>query len=211
MRGRVGLLGHEPLLYRDLTGAREPALSMRSLHGAGRCNVWTSCCERWRCGPRATSPLKSLSRGMVQRVAVAARPARPRAAAARRAVLESRSRRGRARRPADRRGVGAHTGDLQPRPGRRARAGRSGAGSARRAHGAAARRHETWARQRSRSCTGETDRRCRSCARTCSWSCARSSRSPAMSLFSVTTFVIFHFALDQTSARRRRSRPASCG
>ena len=26
VRGRIGFLGHEPLLYRELTGAREPAL-----------------------------------------------------------------------------------------------------------------------------------------------------------------------------------------
>ena len=40
------------------------------------------------------------------------------------------------------------------------------------------------ARRRSRRC----------CARSCASSCGRSSRCPAMSLFSVTTYVLFHFA-----------------
>ena len=48
-------------------------------------------------------------------------------------------------------------------------------------------------------CTGEAARSPRSCARTCSSSCARSSRCPAMPLFTVTTFVLFHFGLDRNS------------
>jgi heme exporter protein A len=69
VRGRVGLLGHEPLLYRELT-ARENLRYHAHLH----------CVEEERVEEllavvamtrRADEPLRTLSRGMVQRVAVA--------------------------------------------------------------------------------------------------------------------------------------------
>ena len=68
VRGRIGLLGHEPLLYRELT-ARENLAFHAALHGveAGRAEqlLITVGMER-----RADEPLRTLSRGMVQRVAV---------------------------------------------------------------------------------------------------------------------------------------------
>jgi len=69
VRGRVGLLGHEPLLYLDLS-ARENLRYHARLHGAGRERVKEVLCavgmER-----RGDEPVRELSRGMVQRVAAA--------------------------------------------------------------------------------------------------------------------------------------------
>jgi heme exporter protein A len=68
IRGRIGLLGHDPLLYRDLT-ARENLRYHASLHGVGEDRIdevlGAVGMER-----RADEPLRSLSRGMVQRLAV---------------------------------------------------------------------------------------------------------------------------------------------
>jgi heme exporter protein A len=69
VRGRVGLLGHEPLLYRELT-PRENLRYHARLHGASDERVE----ERLRAVAmtgRAEEPVRTLSRGMVQRVAVA--------------------------------------------------------------------------------------------------------------------------------------------
>jgi heme exporter protein A len=69
VRGRVGLLGHEPLLYRELT-ARENLLFHARLHGVGEERV-EELLAAVALSNRADEPLKTLSRGMVQRVAVA--------------------------------------------------------------------------------------------------------------------------------------------
>ncbi len=69
VRGRVGLLGHEPLLYRELT-ARENLRFHARLHDLSAERVE----ERLAAvslTDRADEPLKTLSRGMVARVAVA--------------------------------------------------------------------------------------------------------------------------------------------
>jgi heme exporter protein A len=69
VRGRVGLLGHDPLLYRELT-ARENLRFHARLHDLSAERVE----ERLAAVSlidRADEPLKTLSRGMVQRVAVA--------------------------------------------------------------------------------------------------------------------------------------------
>ena len=89
--GRLGLLGHEPLLYRDLTRPREPPLPgsppRRQSRRASRSCSRASSMER-----RADEPVRSLSRGMVQRRRrLPRRAARPRAPAARRAAREPRS------------------------------------------------------------------------------------------------------------------------
>jgi heme exporter protein A len=67
--GRVGYLGHEPLLYRELSG-RENLRYQARLHGAAATRVEQLLVavgmER-----RADDPLRELSRGMVQRLAVA--------------------------------------------------------------------------------------------------------------------------------------------
>jgi heme exporter protein A len=69
VRGRVGLLGHEPLLYRELT-ARENLLFHAGLHGVGEQRV-EELLGAVAMADRADEPLRTLSRGMVQRVAVA--------------------------------------------------------------------------------------------------------------------------------------------
>jgi heme exporter protein A len=68
VRGRIGLLAHEPLLYRDLS-ARENLRFHARLHGvaAGRAETLLEAVGMAR---RASEPLRSLSRGMVQRVAI---------------------------------------------------------------------------------------------------------------------------------------------
>jgi heme exporter protein A len=69
VRGRIGLLGHDPLLYRELT-ARENLRYHASLH-----NLDDERVERQLAAvsmtSRADEPVRTLSRGMVQRVAVA--------------------------------------------------------------------------------------------------------------------------------------------
>jgi heme exporter protein A len=69
VRGRVGLLGHEPLLYRELTAAENLRFHAR-LHGVGEQRV-RELLDAVAMGARASEPLRTLSRGMVQRVAVA--------------------------------------------------------------------------------------------------------------------------------------------
>jgi heme exporter protein A len=68
VRGRLGLLAHEPLLYRDLSG-RENLQYHARLHGATPERVEDVLVavgmER-----RAEEPVRTLSRGMVQRLAV---------------------------------------------------------------------------------------------------------------------------------------------
>jgi heme exporter protein A len=69
VRGRVGFLGHEPLLYPDLT-ARENLVFYARLHGVddGRADELL---ERVGLAARARDPVRELSRGMVQRLAAA--------------------------------------------------------------------------------------------------------------------------------------------
>jgi heme exporter protein A len=69
VRGQIGLLGHEPLLYRELT-ARENLLFHARLHGVGATRV-DDVLGALGMADRAHEPLRMLSRGMVQRVAVA--------------------------------------------------------------------------------------------------------------------------------------------
>ena len=69
VRGRVGLLGDEPLLYRDLTG-RENLLFHAQLHGAGGERV-EELLRGTGMSRRADQPVAELSRGLRQRLAVA--------------------------------------------------------------------------------------------------------------------------------------------
>jgi heme exporter protein A len=69
VRGRLGLLGHEPLLYRGLT-ARENLLYHARLHDVGDRRVH-ELLELVAMEGRSREPLRTLSRGMVQRVAIA--------------------------------------------------------------------------------------------------------------------------------------------
>jgi heme exporter protein A len=69
LHGKVGYLGHEPLLYRELSG-RENLTYHARLHGVNGSRVAETLAavgmER-----RADEPLRDLSRGMVQRLAAA--------------------------------------------------------------------------------------------------------------------------------------------
>ncbi|HXM86232.1 MAG TPA: ABC transporter ATP-binding protein, partial [Solirubrobacteraceae bacterium] len=69
VRGRIGLLGHEPLLYRELT-ARENLRFHARLHCVQEQRV-QDVLELIGIAHRADEPLRTLSRGMVQRAAVA--------------------------------------------------------------------------------------------------------------------------------------------
>ena len=67
--GRVGYLGHEPLLYRDLTG-RENLRYHARLHSVPESRV-AEVLAAVGMERRADEPLRELSRGMVHRLAVA--------------------------------------------------------------------------------------------------------------------------------------------
>lgn len=69
VRGRIGFLGHEPLLYRELT-PRENLRYHARLHGVGDERVEEQLAAVSMSG-RANEPVRTLSRGMTQRVAVA--------------------------------------------------------------------------------------------------------------------------------------------
>jgi heme exporter protein A len=68
VRGRIGLLGHAPLLYRDLT-ARENLRFHARLHGVGFDRV-EALLEQVGLSMRADDRVHTYSRGMVQRLAV---------------------------------------------------------------------------------------------------------------------------------------------
>ena len=69
VRGRIGLLGHEPLLYRDLSG-RENLVYNARLHRVSIARV-AEVLEAVGMQRRADDPVRLLSRGMVQRLAIA--------------------------------------------------------------------------------------------------------------------------------------------
>jgi heme exporter protein A len=68
VRGRLGLLGHDPLLYRDLSG-RENLTYHARLHGVAGDRV-SEVLDAVGMRARAEEPVRLLSRGMVQRLAV---------------------------------------------------------------------------------------------------------------------------------------------
>ena len=69
VRGRIGYLGHEPLLYRELT-ARENLRFHARLHRVGRARV-EEILSAVGMERRGDEPVRDLSRGMAQRVAAA--------------------------------------------------------------------------------------------------------------------------------------------
>jgi heme exporter protein A len=69
VRGRIGLLGHEPLLYRELS-ARENLRYHARLHGVDFARV-DELLGAVKMAARADEQVRMLSRGMVQRVAIA--------------------------------------------------------------------------------------------------------------------------------------------
>src|SRR5215210_7545178 len=68
VRGRVGLLAHDPMLYRELT-ARENLRFHARLHGVAPGRIETLLDEVGLLR-RADEPVRSLSRGLAQRVAI---------------------------------------------------------------------------------------------------------------------------------------------
>jgi len=68
VRGRIGLLAHDPLLYRELTGRENLAFHAR-LHGVAPARV-EALLEAVGMTRRADEPVRTLSRGMTQRVAI---------------------------------------------------------------------------------------------------------------------------------------------
>jgi heme exporter protein A len=68
VRGKIGLLAHDPLLYRELS-ARENLRFHARLHGVEEARV-EALLEQVGLRPRADDPVRTLSRGMTQRVAI---------------------------------------------------------------------------------------------------------------------------------------------
>jgi heme exporter protein A len=68
VRGRIGFIGHEPLLYRELTG-RENLRHTARLFGIDGGRV-EELLERVGMERRADEPVRTLSRGMAQRLAI---------------------------------------------------------------------------------------------------------------------------------------------
>ncbi len=69
VRGRIGFLGHEALLYRELSG-RENLTFHARLHGVARARV-DEVLDAVGMTARSGDPVAELSRGMVQRLAIA--------------------------------------------------------------------------------------------------------------------------------------------
>jgi heme exporter protein A len=67
-RGRIGLLGHEPMLYRDLT-VRENLRFHARLHGVEEARA-EELVAQVGLAARADDPIRTLSRGMTQRAAI---------------------------------------------------------------------------------------------------------------------------------------------
>jgi heme exporter protein A len=68
VRARIGYIGHQPLLYRDLSG-RENLRYHARLHGAAPGRV-EELLEAVDMRARGDDPVRSLSRGMVQRLSI---------------------------------------------------------------------------------------------------------------------------------------------
>jgi heme exporter protein A len=68
VRGKVGLLGHDPLLYRELT-VRENLRFHARLHGVAEERI-DALLEATALTARADDPVRTLSRGLAQRAAV---------------------------------------------------------------------------------------------------------------------------------------------
>jgi heme exporter protein B len=180
---RVGYLGHEPLLYRELSG-RENLAYHAALHGVdlGRVEEVLGAVGMER---RADEPVRDLSRGMVQRLAVARtvlhepelllldepRAGLDPAAAERLEPL-----------------IGTYQGAREPRRGGRAR----GIGPRPRAQGRPPRRGGPGALQMIATARAILRKDLR-----IEWRTKESV--PAMTLFTITVYVLFHFGLDRDS------------
>ncbi|MFY9489129.1 MAG: ABC transporter ATP-binding protein [Solirubrobacterales bacterium] len=73
VRGRIGLIGHDPLVYRDLT-ARENLAFIARLHGEDKSQIAAHVAdmlERVDLHKRADEPVRNFSKGMLQRLSTA--------------------------------------------------------------------------------------------------------------------------------------------
>ena len=72
LRGKIGYLGHEPLLYRDLSGRENLRFhaKMYGITGARAAERIEALLDAVGMARRADEPVHTLSRGMTQRVAV---------------------------------------------------------------------------------------------------------------------------------------------
>jgi len=68
VRGRIGLLAHDPLLYSELS-ARENLRFHARLHGVAAARI-EALLEEVGLGARGDEPVRTLSRGLTQRVAI---------------------------------------------------------------------------------------------------------------------------------------------
>jgi heme exporter protein A len=68
-RGRIGLIGHEALVYRDLS-ARENLAFTAKLHAVSETEI-ERILERLELSTRADEPVRNFSKGMLQRLSVA--------------------------------------------------------------------------------------------------------------------------------------------
>ena len=211
-RGRIGYLGHEPLLYRDLTGAENLRFQAR-LHGLGgdAAGRIAELLDRVRMSRRADELVRNLSAGHGPAAGrLPSRSPRAGAAAARRAALPPRPRGGGPGRAAARPGVRAHRGCSSrttstpgsPRatacwrcgPGARSPTRGRPAGSRRampeRSTGRTVTRRGRGARDDAFKAILSKDLRVE----------LRTLQSvPAMALFAITTFVLFRYGLDRTT------------
>lgn len=70
VRRRLGWVGHESLVYGDLTGRENIALAAE-LHGRDPAQAVAHAAERFGLGPYADRPVRTMSRGQRQRIALA--------------------------------------------------------------------------------------------------------------------------------------------
>ena len=71
LRRRIGLIDHQPLLYRDLTASENLAFFAALYEPGDPRRRVAAALERFGLLARADDPVKSFSRGMVQRLAIA--------------------------------------------------------------------------------------------------------------------------------------------
>ena len=197
VRGRVGLLGHEPMLYRDLT-VRENLRFHARLHGVARARI-AELLDTVALAARADDPVHTLSRGMAQRAAICrATLHAPELLLLDEPFANLDPGRRAGRRAADRApGRPGARADL-PRRRARARGGRRGARAARRAPGVL-RRRASRGRRRGRAgrCTDEATSLGALIRKDLRLELRTRESVPAMLMFSVSTFVLFHFGLDR--------------